>query len=69
MCALHLRRYNDALLIHDTVRAVDALKALRDFYDNERATKTQVMHAERWLLKLFDGEAPGMEGDGMGLGC
>ncbi|XP_072795422.1 ATP-dependent RNA helicase DHX58 isoform X1 [Vicugna pacos] len=51
---LHLRRYNDALLIHDTVRAVDALAMLRDFYDRERATKTQILHAERWLLALFD---------------
>ncbi|KAI4556831.1 hypothetical protein MJT46_020018 [Ovis ammon polii x Ovis aries] len=52
--ALHLRRYNDALLIHDTVRAVDALDTLRDFYNRERATKTGVLHAERWLLALFD---------------
>ncbi|XP_057571269.1 ATP-dependent RNA helicase DHX58 [Hippopotamus amphibius kiboko] len=52
--ALHLRRYNDALLIHDTVRAVDALGTLRDFYDGERASKTQILRAERWLLALFD---------------
>ncbi|XP_058140249.1 ATP-dependent RNA helicase DHX58 [Dasypus novemcinctus] len=52
--ALHLRRYNDALLIHDTVRAVDALATLRDFYDRERTTKTQVLQAEGWLLALFD---------------
>ncbi|XP_055263852.1 ATP-dependent RNA helicase DHX58 isoform X2 [Moschus berezovskii] len=52
--ALHLRRYNDALLIHDTVRAVDALDTLRDFYSRERATKTLILHAERWLLALFD---------------
>ncbi|XP_019290910.2 ATP-dependent RNA helicase DHX58 [Panthera pardus] len=52
--ALHLRRYNDALLIHDTVRAVDALASLREFYDRERATKTQVLHAERWLLAQFN---------------
>ncbi|XP_059763709.1 ATP-dependent RNA helicase DHX58 isoform X2 [Balaenoptera ricei] len=52
--ALHLRRYNDALLIHDTVRAVDALATLQDFYDRERTTKTQILHAERWLLALFD---------------
>ncbi|XP_040851698.1 probable ATP-dependent RNA helicase DHX58 [Ochotona curzoniae] len=52
--ALHLRRYNDALLIHDTVRAVDALETLRDFYNRERATKAQILHAERWLLALFN---------------
>lgn len=60
--ALHLRHYNDALLIHDTVRAVDALAALQDFYDRERDTKTQILHAERWLLRLFDGEARREEG-------
>ncbi|XP_008833506.1 probable ATP-dependent RNA helicase DHX58 [Nannospalax galili] len=53
--ALHLRRYNDALLIHDTVRACDALDVLQDFYNREQATKTQVLCAERWLLELFDG--------------
>ncbi|XP_053423613.1 ATP-dependent RNA helicase DHX58 isoform X1 [Nycticebus coucang] len=52
--ALHLRRYNDALLIHDTVRAVDSLATLQDFYDRERTTKTQVLYAERWLLALFN---------------
>nr|AHB62699.1 putative ATP-dependent RNA helicase DHX58 [Oryctolagus cuniculus cuniculus] len=52
--ALHLRRYNDALLIHDTVRAVDALDTLQDFYDRERTTKARILHAERWLLALFD---------------
>ncbi|KAI4905895.1 hypothetical protein NFI96_013270 [Prochilodus magdalenae] len=31
-CALHLRKYNDALLINDTVRMVDALRLLEDFY-------------------------------------
>ncbi|EFB14313.1 hypothetical protein PANDA_020687 [Ailuropoda melanoleuca] len=44
----------DALLVHDTVRAVDALDLLPDFYDRERTTKTQVLQAERWLLVLFD---------------
>ncbi|KAK2110834.1 putative ATP-dependent RNA helicase dhx58 [Saguinus oedipus] len=58
--ALHLRRYNDALLIHDTVRAVDALAALQNFYQREHATKTQILCAERWLLALFNGE--GREG-------
>ncbi|XP_063107630.1 ATP-dependent RNA helicase DHX58 isoform X2 [Cavia porcellus] len=52
--ALHLRRYNDALLIHDTVRAVDALASLQDFYNRERNTKSQILRAERWLLDLFD---------------
>ncbi|XP_052614447.1 LOW QUALITY PROTEIN: ATP-dependent RNA helicase DHX58 [Peromyscus californicus insignis] len=53
--ALHLRRYNEALLIHDTVRARDALDMLQDFYHGERTTKTQMLRAECWLLELFDG--------------
>ncbi|XP_065135842.1 ATP-dependent RNA helicase DHX58 [Paramisgurnus dabryanus] len=31
-CALHLRQYNDALLINSTVRMVDAFRLLDDFY-------------------------------------
>ncbi|XP_070703643.1 ATP-dependent RNA helicase DHX58 [Pempheris klunzingeri] len=31
-CALHLREYNDALLIHDTLRMMDAYRSLEDFY-------------------------------------
>lgn len=45
---------------------MDALATLRKFYDWERATKTQVLRAERRLLALFDGEAPG-GGGGPGL--
>ncbi|XP_053195285.1 ATP-dependent RNA helicase DHX58-like [Scomber japonicus] len=32
-CALHLREYNDALLINDTLRMMDAYRSLEDFYD------------------------------------
>ncbi|KAL1779252.1 putative ATP-dependent RNA helicase DHX58 [Sigmodon hispidus] len=53
--ALHLRRYNDALLIHDTVRAQDALESLQNFYLREHARKIQMLSTERWLLELFDG--------------
>lgn len=38
---------------------MDALDWLRDFYYKERATKTQILQAERWLLALFDGETRG----------
>lgn len=57
MYALHLRRYNEALLIHDTVRARDALDMLQDFYHGERTRKPQMLLAERWLLELFEGES------------
>ncbi|XP_056609630.1 probable ATP-dependent RNA helicase DHX58 [Triplophysa dalaica] len=34
-CALHLRQYNDALLINDTVRMVDAFRLLDDYYKSK----------------------------------
>ncbi|XP_051850416.1 ATP-dependent RNA helicase DHX58 isoform X2 [Antechinus flavipes] len=52
--ALHLRKYNDALLIHGTVRAVDALTSLGSFYAEEQVTKIGVLPAEGWLLQLFE---------------
>ncbi|XP_072502590.1 ATP-dependent RNA helicase DHX58 isoform X4 [Notamacropus eugenii] len=52
--ALHLRQYNDALLIHGSVRAVDALTSLGNFYAEERITKVRILPAEGWLLRLFD---------------
>ncbi|ERE68438.1 putative ATP-dependent RNA helicase DHX58 [Cricetulus griseus] len=54
--ALHLRHYNDALLIHDTVRAQDALDMLQDFYHRESTvTRTQFRNVKIWLLDLFIG--------------
>ncbi|XP_051994856.1 ATP-dependent RNA helicase DHX58-like [Xyrauchen texanus] len=35
-CALHLREYNDALLINDTVRMVDAFRVLSEFYNSRQ---------------------------------
>ncbi|XP_068923781.1 ATP-dependent RNA helicase DHX58 isoform X3 [Petaurus breviceps papuanus] len=52
--ALHLRQYNDALLIHGTVQAVDALTSLGSFYAEERLMKVRIIPAEGWLLRLFD---------------
>ncbi|XP_068606007.1 ATP-dependent RNA helicase DHX58 [Brachionichthys hirsutus] len=34
-CALHLREYNDALLINDTLRMMDACRSLEEFYDTK----------------------------------
>ncbi|XP_017284942.1 probable ATP-dependent RNA helicase DHX58 [Kryptolebias marmoratus] len=34
-CALHLRQYNDALLINDTLRMLDAYGSLEDFYNTK----------------------------------
>ncbi|KAJ7992343.1 hypothetical protein DPEC_G00277540 [Dallia pectoralis] len=50
-CALHLRQYNDALLINDTVRMVDAFRSLEDFYSTK--TSTAVDGTDFFLLGLF----------------
>ncbi|XP_078080170.1 ATP-dependent RNA helicase DHX58 [Mustelus asterias] len=51
-CALHLRKYNDALLINETVRMIDALEYLEEFYDIEK-TKNILDQTDRLLLKVF----------------
>ncbi|NXK93427.1 DHX58 helicase, partial [Formicarius rufipectus] len=51
VCALHLRKYNDALLINDTVRMVDAFQYLEQFYSTERDVKDPT---ERFLTTTFE---------------
>ncbi|XP_059410621.1 ATP-dependent RNA helicase DHX58-like [Carassius carassius] len=51
-CALHLRQYNDALLINDTVRMVDAFRGLDEFYNSR---KTRLLDGtDIFLQGLFD---------------
>ncbi|XP_029820309.1 probable ATP-dependent RNA helicase DHX58 [Manacus vitellinus] len=50
-CALHLRKYNDALLINDTVRTVDAFQCLQQFYSTERDAKDPT---EQFLTTMFE---------------
>ncbi|NXJ59884.1 IFIH1 protein, partial [Rostratula benghalensis] len=40
VCAEHLKKYNDALQINDTIRMVDAYKHLNNFYKEEKSKKT-----------------------------
>ncbi|XP_042247911.1 probable ATP-dependent RNA helicase DHX58 [Thunnus maccoyii] len=47
-CALHLRQYNDALLINDTLRMIDAYRSLKDFYGT-----TTTMDGTDFLVTLF----------------
>ncbi|NXN43131.1 DHX58 helicase, partial [Rhinoptilus africanus] len=51
VCALHLRKYNDALLINDTVRMIDAFQCLQQFYAAERDTKDPT---EQFLNATFE---------------
>uniref|UniRef100_UPI00358DF329 ATP-dependent RNA helicase DHX58-like isoform X2 n=1 Tax=Myxine glutinosa TaxID=7769 RepID=UPI00358DF329 len=52
MCARHLRKYNDVLLINDTVRQVDAYKYLESFYEDE-STKEMLDDTDNFLAKVF----------------
>uniref|UniRef100_A0A1A7Z5W6 RNA helicase n=1 Tax=Iconisemion striatum TaxID=60296 RepID=A0A1A7Z5W6_9TELE len=36
-CAIHLRQYNDALLINDTLRMMDAYRSLEEYYNTKTA--------------------------------
>ncbi|XP_027534537.1 interferon-induced helicase C domain-containing protein 1 isoform X1 [Neopelma chrysocephalum] len=40
VCAEHLKKYNDALLINDSIRMVDAYNHLNNFYKEEKSKKT-----------------------------
>ncbi|XP_008942085.1 PREDICTED: interferon-induced helicase C domain-containing protein 1, partial [Merops nubicus] len=40
VCAEHLKKYNDALQINDTIRMVDAYNHLNNFYKEEKSRKT-----------------------------
>ncbi|XP_077196048.1 ATP-dependent RNA helicase DHX58 isoform X2 [Paroedura picta] len=60
VCALHLRKYNDALLINDTVRMTDAFQTLDEFYQRERAVKKLQDVTERYLVQIFDRNKEGL---------
>ncbi|KFQ41001.1 Interferon-induced helicase C domain-containing protein 1, partial [Nestor notabilis] len=40
VCAEHLKKYNDALQINDTIRMMDAYNHLNNFYKEEKSRKT-----------------------------
>lgn len=50
-CALHLRQYNDALLINDTLRMMDAYRSLESFYDPK--SDTAFDGTDFFLLGIF----------------
>lgn len=52
-CALHLRQYNDALLINDTLRMMDAYHSLVDFYDTK--STAAIDGTDVFLLGVFQG--------------
>ncbi|XP_048454571.1 interferon-induced helicase C domain-containing protein 1 [Rhincodon typus] len=64
VCAEHLRKYNDALMINDTIRMIDAYNYLTDFYkdekrkkvmdDDEDVPKSKLDDTDRFLISLFN---------------
>uniref|UniRef100_A0A4W3I732 RNA helicase n=1 Tax=Callorhinchus milii TaxID=7868 RepID=A0A4W3I732_CALMI len=63
-CAEHLRKYNDALVINDTIRMIDAYNYLTNFYeeeirkkmtdDDEDDPKSKLDQTDRFLFQLFN---------------
>lgn len=70
VCAEHLKKYNDALQINDTIRMVDAYNHLNNFYKEEKSKKTvrsddddddepavsKQDETDEFLIGLFHGE-------------
>ena len=52
-CALHLRQYNDALFINDTLRMMDAYSSLENFYISK--SNTAIDKTDLFLLGIFQG--------------
>lgn len=43
VCAEHLKKYNEALQINDTIRRIDAYNHLKTFYNDEKEKKFEVL--------------------------
>ncbi|XP_075701462.1 ATP-dependent RNA helicase DHX58 isoform X2 [Rhinoderma darwinii] len=53
-CAVHLRKYNDALFLYDTVRMKDAYDFLDEFYILEQFGKDARDEVDVFLCRLFN---------------
>lgn len=56
--ARHLRQYNDALLINDTLRMMDAYQSLAEFYSTK--IEREIDGTDFFLVGLYQGRDPGM---------
>ncbi|XP_043930713.1 interferon-induced helicase C domain-containing protein 1 [Protopterus annectens] len=54
VCAEHLRKYNDALQISDTIRMIDAYNQLKNFYADEMEKKTKGIKDKSALQQNLD---------------
>ncbi|XP_015281719.1 PREDICTED: interferon-induced helicase C domain-containing protein 1 [Gekko japonicus] len=52
VCAEHLKKYNDALQINDTIRMIDSYEHLKSFYQEEKNKKMAVNEEEDEPLPL-----------------
>ncbi|KAL8183377.1 UNVERIFIED_CONTAM: Interferon-induced helicase C domain-containing protein 1, partial [Gekko kuhli] len=52
VCAEHLKKYNDALQINDTIRMIDSYEHLKSFYQEEKNKKMAVNEEEDEPLQL-----------------
>ncbi|XP_078588423.1 ATP-dependent RNA helicase DHX58-like [Branchiostoma floridae x Branchiostoma japonicum] len=52
-CAEHLRKYNDALVINDTLRMSDAFQYLKEFYTKESDRQDGFDETDRKLASIF----------------
>ncbi|XP_032880051.1 interferon-induced helicase C domain-containing protein 1 isoform X2 [Amblyraja radiata] len=70
VCAEHLRKYNDALMINDTIRMVDAYNYLTVFYrgekrkkltEEEEVPKSKLDDTDKFLITLFNEQQATLE--------
>lgn len=54
VCAEHLKKYNDALLINDNIRMVDAYNHLKNFYDEEKKKKIELCEEDGGSVENID---------------
>lgn len=62
MCAKHLQKFNDGLILCNTIRMRDSFECLCRFYEEEMSKKRaddehviQITETERFLFHLFQG--------------
>ncbi|XP_070541294.1 ATP-dependent RNA helicase DHX58-like [Ptychodera flava] len=53
-CAEHLRKYNDALMVNDSARMIDAVNYLTEFYEMEERRSEGFDETDRELVAIFD---------------
>ncbi|XP_043910666.1 probable ATP-dependent RNA helicase DHX58 [Protopterus annectens] len=58
VCAIHLRKYNDSLMINDTVRMIDALSFLDEFFQKEKEKKRLLDGHDDFVFQVYEDYQP-----------